>query len=118
MGNSLCHFEILCSDVTKAREFYGRIFDWQFDDAAFPGYVIVRSGAEPTAGIMVKPPATPHHALNVYFRVDCIDTTLQSVVSEGGTVVVAKTEIPKVGHWAMFTDPDGIAVGLLEPLKM
>lgn len=117
MGNNLCHFEILCADVDNTKTFYGTVFDWQFDEKSFPGYVIVRSGVEPTGGIMVKPPEAPQHALNVYFEVDSIEDTLRSVVGAGGTVLVGKTEIPKIGHWAMFADPDGIAVGLLEPIK-
>lgn len=41
--------------------------------------------------------------------------TLRQVVEAGGRVLMPKTEIPGVGWVAMFADPDGIPIGLLEP---
>jgi predicted enzyme related to lactoylglutathione lyase len=42
-----------------------------------------------------------------------LDKTLRDVVEAGGTVLVARTEIPP-GWFAMFADPDGIAVGIMQ----
>ena len=28
MANHICHFEFMCNDVAKAKEFYGKVFDW------------------------------------------------------------------------------------------
>ena len=33
----------------------------------------------------------------------------------GATVLSPKTPIPGIGFWAMFADPDGIPIGLLQP---
>ena len=43
-------------------------------------------------------------------------TDLPSYYQEhGGSVLVPRTEVPNVGHFAMFTDPDGVAVGIMQP---
>jgi len=42
MGNPLGHWELLVNDVAKAREFYSSVFDWEFDESSFPGYVLIK----------------------------------------------------------------------------
>ncbi len=68
MGNPLCHFEFLSFNLKKAREFYGKIFDWAFDDRGMPGYVMIGNGKRSEGGIMLKLPQAPRHALQVCFR--------------------------------------------------
>ncbi len=115
MANPLCHFELMSSDPAKCRDFYGAVFDWTFDDSSMPGYALIHTGQEPTGGVFAKPPQAPQPCLNVYFTVTDIDDTLNRATSHGGTVIVPKTPIPGVGHFAMFADPEGIVVGVMQP---
>jgi predicted enzyme related to lactoylglutathione lyase len=116
MGNPICHWELMVTDVEKAKAFYGRVFDWKFTDMGMGGYWFIDAGKEPGGGMMAKPPSAPRCALSQYFLVDSIDDTLAKVAAGGGKTVVTKTEIPGMGHFAMFTDPDGIVVGVFEPM--
>ena len=116
MANTICHFEFVSSDPAKSREFYGKIFNWTFNADAMPGYTMVDTGGMPGAGIMAKPGEAPI-GLNVYIEVDSIEETTGKIRAAGGKVLFDKTPIPNVGHWAMFTDPDGICVGIFEGLK-
>jgi hypothetical protein len=113
--NPLCHFELMSSDPVKSRAFYSSVFDWQFDNDSMPGYTLINAGAEPSGGLFQEPDGTPGPCLNVYFQTDDVDDTLHKAVEAGATVLVPKTQIPNVGEFAIFTDPDGIAVGLLKP---
>jgi predicted enzyme related to lactoylglutathione lyase len=117
VGNPVCHFEFLVSDTAKAREFYGRVFDWKFTQDDKMDYTMIDTGAEPGGGIMKKPDQAPYFCLNGYFLVDSIDETLKKATDAGAAPSVPKMEIPTVGWWAMFMDPDGIPVMLFEPLK-
>ena len=54
-------------------------------------------------------------ALNTYFQVDDLESTLAKAMVPGATVLAPKTAIPGMGFWAMFADPDGIPIGLLQP---
>lgn len=114
MPNPLCHFELMTDDPEKCKAFYGAVFDWEFDDASMPGYTLVNAGAEPSGGVFPKPPEVPGVCLNVYFRVQDIDETLNKVTEHGGQVLVPKTAIPNVGHFAMFADPEAIPIGILQ----
>ncbi len=115
MPNSLCHFELMTNDVAKCKSFYGTVFGWNFDDQAMPGYTLIHTGHEPTGGVFAKPPNAPHPCMNVYFRVESIEQILDLSSRNGGKTIVPKTPIPGVGHFAMFADPEGIAVGVMCP---
>lgn len=116
MANTICHFELMTADPARCRAFYGSIFDWKFNDEGMPGYTMVNTGGEPGAGIFAKPKDVPAPMLNVYILVNSIEETLGKVRTAGGHVINEKTPIPGIGHWAMFTDPDGICVGIFESL--
>jgi len=47
-----------------------------------------------------------------YVEVEDIDATLAKVGELGGGVAMAKAEIPEMGWYAQFTDPDGNVIGL------
>ncbi len=115
MPNPLSHFELMTNDPEVCKAFYGSVFDWQFDDASMPGYALINAGAEPTGGVFQKPEGAPGVCVNVYFQVASIEETLAKVTERGGTVLVPETEIPGAGHFAMFTDPEGITVGIMQP---
>ena len=116
MGNPLCHFEFMVSDVEKSKAFYGKIFDWKFSDYGAMDYVMINTGFEPGGGMMKKPDRAPHFGLDSYFMVDSIDETLEKAVAAGASPGLPKMEIPNTGWWAMFMDPDGIPVMIFEPL--
>ncbi len=115
MSNPLCHFELMTDDVARCKAFYGAVFDWKYDDEAMPGYTIVHTGQDPNGGVFARPKDAPHPCMNVYFKVDDIVKTLAACTKQGGKVLVPQTPIPGVGHFAMFTDPEGIVVGIMQP---
>ena len=117
MANPLCHFEFMSNDPTKCKQFYGAVFEWDFDDSSMPGYTLIGTGAEPGGGLMERPPEAPGPAMNVYFLVDDILETLEKVRAAGGTVLVEKSEIPSIGWWAFVADPEGIPFGIYQSAK-
>jgi uncharacterized protein len=53
--------------------------------------------------------------VTLYVQVDAIDPTLEKIEESGGKTIVPRTEIPQVVTYALFTDPAGNMVGLVEP---
>ncbi len=115
MPNPLCHFEFMTADPKKCKDFYAKMFDWQFDDQAMPGYTLINTGAEPSGAIFPKPEGADSPCINLYFHVDDIDGTLQRATASGTEILVPKTNIPGVGHFAIISDPEGLAIGMLQP---
>jgi predicted enzyme related to lactoylglutathione lyase len=115
MGSPIVHWDLEVSDLQKAKAFYGGILDWRFDDSSFPGYTTIDVGEEGRGGgMMQRPPEVPGCALNIYFGTDDVEATLAKAAAGGATVLNGKTEIPGIGFWGMFLDPDGIPVCLFE----
>ena len=114
MGAPLCHFEFTSDDPAGCKAFYAGVFGWEYDDNSMPDYTLVKTGSEPDGGLMKRPAEAPTPALTVYFMVDDIEATLGKVREGGGCVIVPKTPIPNVGAFAVFSDPEGIVVGIFQ----
>jgi hypothetical protein len=115
MPNTLCHFELVSSNTAKCKKFYGSVFGWQFDDQRMPGYTLIHTGQEPGGGILASHAAESSPGLNAYFAVANIEDCLRKVREGGGEVLVPKTSVPNVGAFAIFADPEGIPVGIMQP---
>jgi predicted enzyme related to lactoylglutathione lyase len=113
MGNPIRHWEFNVNNPEKAKEFYRKVFDWRFDSEKFPNYTNVITGSLPEGGMMKNDKGTSS-SLNVYFEVESCDPVLRKVIEAGGKVITPRTEIPGVGYFAFFEDPEAIAVGILE----
>ena len=51
--------------------------------------------------------------VTVYVAVPDLRATLDRAAELGGKTIVEPTAIPRVGQFALFTDPDGNLVGVL-----
>lgn len=120
---SVVHFEIPADDVARAKEFYSAVFDWQLQDMPDMDYTIVQTtevdqNQMPTTpgsingGLIRRSQDTPAPVLTV--DVESIDQALKQVQAAGGRVVRERTEIPGMGAYAYFTDPEGNTLGLWE----
>ncbi|GAA0926652.1 VOC family protein [Pseudonocardia zijingensis] len=122
--HGVVHFEIPADDVPRAKEFYGSVFGWQLQDMPEMDYTIVHTAdvdeqtQMPTApgaingGLMRRTAETPAPVLTI--DVESIDEALAQVEAAGGRVVRPRTEIPGMGAFAYFTDPEGNTLGLWE----
>ena len=94
--------------------FYSQLFDWQITDMeAMPNYSTVDTGGEEgiPGGIGEAPKGDAGH-VTFYVRVDDIEASLAKAESLGGTKVMGPMDIPS-GQIALFTDPEGHAIGLM-----
>src|SRR5215831_13464722 len=94
MANPFVHVELNTTDVGKAKDFYGKLFDWKLEDAPMPQgtYTLINVG-QGTGGGMVKQtvPGAPSAWLP-YVVVDDIDASTKKAKSLGAKVVVDITE--------------------------
>ena len=123
--DKVVHFEIPVDDVNRAKEFYGAILGWDLQDYEMGGgtYTILQTVAvderqmpkEPGAingGMMRRSAETPNPVITI--QVDAIDDALKKIEAGGGSVVTPRTEIPNMGWFAYFKDPEGNTMGLWE----
>jgi predicted enzyme related to lactoylglutathione lyase len=111
----LIHFELCVNDRPATRAFYADVLGWEITPTSMPHYDMIATGQAPEGGLMQKPPAMPHAAMNVYFYVDDVAATLAKATAAGGQVVLPPMDIPNVGTAGMFRDPEGIVIGVFCP---
>jgi predicted enzyme related to lactoylglutathione lyase len=123
---AVVHFEIPAEDLTRARDFYGSVFDWQLQTMPMSGgeYTVVvttpvddatQLPTQPGAingGIVQRDEQTPSPVITI--DVDDIDTALQEIAARGGSTVTPRTAISGMGAFAYFKDPEGNVLGLWE----
>lgn len=114
MGQPVVHFEVYGKDEKKLQEFYSKLFDWKVDANNPLNYGLVDTGGERgiNGGIAKAQPGTP--GVTIYIEVDDLQAYLDRAVSMGSKVLVPVTEIPAVVTYALFSDPEGNAVGLVK----
>ena len=124
--DKVVHFEIPADDIGRAREFYGASFGWKLDEVPDMDYTIIRTvevdeqqmPVEPGAingGLMKRASDTPSPVLTV--GVDSVDEAMKRIEAAGGRVVRARQEIPGMGAFGYFEDPEGNTLGLWENLS-
>lgn len=113
--------ELLTRDVDTARDFYSKVFGWEYDSQEMPTgtYHVIKGGDYGgLGGLMAMPPGTPEQVPNhwaVYFNVSDIAATIDNVQAAGGQVVQGPMEVPEVGHIATVHDPNGGSLCLMQP---
>ena len=110
--------ELMTTDPASASEFYGHLFGWKFDVMPMPDgdYHVASLGDEKVAGIMAIPDnakGTPPN-WGQYVTVGDVDAVAQQVSQLGGTVLVPPTDIPGVGRFILFQDPQGAALSAIQ----
>lgn len=116
MGNPVVHFEIGCRDLKKTGAFYRDLFGWGLQESGGPATMIDTHSEVGIKGHFTALGHEPHNYLTVYVMVDDLAASLTRAESLGGKTIVPPTEVPGMGHFAWFKDPEGTIVGLWKAL--
>ena len=105
-------FDIAGPDLASQAAFYKAVFGW---DAGPTGALTVPSASPLPGNLRVEPPTLGPTAERVlYVGVPDIEATLEVVKAHGGSVVFGRTIAPGVVILALFKDPAGNRMGLVE----
>ena len=112
MANPFVHVELMTTDVARAKEFYGHLFDWKLEDLPGMDYTMINVG-EGTGGGMMKTvqPDAPS-AWMAYVLVDNAVAATDKARTLGATICKDVTEIPGIGWFSVITDPTGATLAL------
>jgi len=108
--NILTHFEIPSNNLEKTKEFYSKLFNWEFNFIEEMGYMMFSIPASekptPMGGGLVKYEDGNNRIVN-YITVENIDSDGEKIVELGGEIIVPKTPVPGMGWFIHFSDLDG-----------
>jgi hypothetical protein len=109
--NPVTWFEVVGRDSNKLREFYGKIFGWEYDIPPGMDYGMVKFPEGHAIGGGVGAGEAPHAIF--YAEVADPQAALDKATKSGGTVTVPATDMGMV-TLGMFTDPEGSLVGVFK----
>ncbi len=119
MSNNFCHMELNSNNPEKAKEFFSKLFDWEYEDYKMEDgvYIGIKTKKEPGGGIFNYPiPNVPSHWL-AYVEVDDIEAYTAKVKELGGVILKDITEVPEMGKFSVFQDPTGAVLAMWQCLE-
>ncbi|HEY7196987.1 MAG TPA: VOC family protein [Gaiellaceae bacterium] len=110
MPGQIVHMEIPADDTGKAREFWGSLFGWEFENYPGPSeYHMTRLGEN--QGLAISNMEPGKKGTRPYFDVDDINAGAARVNELGGQASEAMP-VPGMGWFSTCTDPHGNEFGL------
>lgn len=113
-------YELMSNEPEKALAFYRDVVGWDSADAGMPGmtYNLLKAGDLPVAGLMGLPEeacaAGAKPGWLGFVGVEDVDASAAAVMAAGGQLRREPTDIPGVGRFAVFTDPQGAPLALFK----
>jgi uncharacterized protein len=127
--DAVVHFEMPYEDRERVAKFYQRVFDWKTEvvPGAEMGDYLLAMTAESTqtgpikpgainGGFFKKKPEYPLQFPSVVISVSDIAKSMKKVTDGGGKVLGEPMDIPGIGRYVSFVDPEGNRVSMLQPL--
>jgi uncharacterized protein len=126
--NSVVHFEMPYDNRERMAKFYQSAFGWQTQALGeeMGNYVLAtttetdKTGPKKpgaiNGGFFPKQADKPQQHPSVVISVDDIHVAATKVKNAGGKLLGDPMDIPGVGQYASFVDPEGNRVGMLQPV--
>ena len=114
MSNPIVHVEVLGEDAEALQSFYRDAFDWQMLPSG-PDYAMAHPGVEGgiNGGVGASPEGGEGH-VTFYVEVGDLEATLGRIEGLGCRRLARPMDVPEGPRIAMFADPEGHVVGLIE----
>lgn len=113
-ANPIVHLELVAGNPEATGKFYADLFGWQLSVEESSNYHMFSAEPGPGGAFVEEGGPTQNRPgeVIVYVATDDIEGTLRRVEELGGKTSTPKTEIPQMGWFAIFADPDGRRFGL------
>ncbi len=120
MGRPVIHWELLSKDPAKLSDFYEKVFAWKIEHFPEMNYRVVETGGQGgiNGGIMQPKHEEPWPGnMTFYIDVDDLADYRKRIIAAGGKILVEEQEVPGMGAFSLFTDPEGRMMGLWKQAK-
>ena len=118
MDHSIVHFEIPATDPEALAAFYHGLFGWKLERWEGGGdYWMIETAPENRGmnGGMMRRERPEQQPIN-YISVESVAEFSRKIEDLGGTITMPKTEVPKMGYFALAVDPQGNRFGVWEQI--
>jgi len=110
--------DLTTSDGAAAKDFYGGLFGWEFEDNEIPGnggvYTMCKVDGSNVAAISPAPDQGPPH-WNNYITVASVDDAASKAKDLGADLLQEPFDVLEAGRMAVIQDPTGAVFAVWEP---
>ena len=117
-GHQIVHVEFSAKDRKALSKFYANVFGWEVEDIDQMDYTTFKAGDGLGGGFNPVNETTLPGTTTVYIATDDVTASLKAVEKAGGTILVPESDIPNMGKFGLFRDPQGNLVGLFKAFPM
>ncbi len=111
MAGQMVHFEIPAGSTAKAKEFWGGLFGWEFQEFPGPTEYHMTRFSETTGGAIYAPDPANKRGTRTYFDTDDINAGAARVTELGGEAGEV-LPVPSMGWFSICKDSEGNEFGL------
>jgi predicted enzyme related to lactoylglutathione lyase len=114
MGQPVVHWEFWSKDPDRLSQFYAHVFGWEVQHLPALNYRFVRTGGKGgiDGGIMQPKEGPWPGNMALYVDVDDLEGFSRKLTEAGARMIVDRAEVPGMGAYALFEDPDGRVLGI------
>ena len=115
--------ELMTRDVAGSKEFYKAVLGWEMEDTPMGeggAYTVLKAGGQGVGGIMAMPKEVPAFVppyWAAYVTVKDVDAVAKQAKALGAELLVPPMDIPNVGRFCTFKDPQGAVLSVITYLK-
>ena len=101
----------MSGDIEKAKSFYTELLGWDVEevDVGEEKYPMIKNDGGMHGGFGASQGGAPPHWLG-HVAVEDADETAEKVKAGGGTIYFGPSDIPEIGRFFVFADPQGAAL--------
>ncbi|MEW6186258.1 MAG: VOC family protein [Thermodesulfobacteriota bacterium] len=126
--DSVVHFEMPYDNRERVAKFYESVFGWQMQmlGEEMGGYVLAtttetdeigpKNPGAINGGFFPKQPEEGAQYPSLVIAVEDITLGIKKVSEAGGKILTEPQEIPGVGQYVSFIDPEGNRLSMLQPI--
>ena len=117
MNNPVQWFEIATTNLERAKDFYAKVFNLEFQFIDMPDNKMYMFGAPDkvgSAGCLVQSPESKPSTDGTIIYFACKDLAIEAgkIEKVGGKLIIPKTDIGEFGFFTQFIDTEGNRIGL------
>lgn len=116
--HKIVHIEISAKDRKGLSKFYADVFGWESEHLDAMNYTTFKAGDGVGGGFNPVTEQNPAGTVTFYIETDDVTDSLAEVQKAGGMIIMPEAEIPNMGKFGMFRDPQGNLIGLFKPFPM
>ena len=117
MPNAFVHLELNTTDLPKAKDFYGKLFEWTLQDTKMGehgdlDYIMINVGKGTGGGMMKQLIPNAGSSWLPYVEVADIQASTKKAASLGAKVMKDVMPVADMGWLSIIVDPTGAMLGL------